>query len=199
MRRLSWATLARLQRLTKPPSQTNHVRYSDWHVQDSRRQPCCKIPVCIPLEHTFRRTGETSGSPQKPAHHTPCGFSTLKPHLPPTLHGISLRRQRTILCAGWISRGACCASRLIKCRLRLVVCFLTHEQQGDFARAISTRASDILGPICRHRISQVLKSVVRQASRARRPGLTVAAICVFCSGVYTVRRCHHVDEDHGGL
>ena len=56
----------------------------------------------------------------------------------------------------------------------------------------SAQFADIISPRCWN------LSLGKQ-SRARRPGVVSAAICVFCNGVCTARRCHHVHEDHGGL
>ena len=62
-----------------------------------------------------------------------------------------------------------------------------HEQ--DFAGPISFRASRILGPISRFRIAEILPHM-KLASRASRPGLTVAFLPILCNGLCTARRFH---------
>ena len=54
----------------------------DRRMRDSRRQPCCKIPFCISLEHTFIRTGEHEAAR--------CSLLT-------TLHAASAHSNRTFL------------------------------------------------------------------------------------------------------
>ena len=68
------------------------------------------------------------------------------------------------------------------------------EQPRDFAHAIAARASNIFGPISRHRITQVLPAV-RKATRATRPGMVVGAIRVLCHGVCTSHRFHTEFDD----
>ena len=56
-----------------------------------------------------------------------------------------------------------------------------YEQQGDFSRAIAERASDVFGPISRHRITQVVPGI-RCASRAR---VGCGITRVMCHGLCT--------------
>ena len=67
-----------------------------------------------------------------------------------------------------------------------------HEQ--GFAVPISLRASRILGPISRLRISEILPHM-RLASRASRPGLTVGFLRILCNGLCTARRFHVEGEE----
>ena len=60
------------------------------------------------------------------------------------------------------------------------------EQQRDFSRPIASRASRVLGPISRRRVTQVLPAIW-SACRATRPRLAVWIIRVFFGIVCVLR------------
>ena len=63
-----------------------------------------------------------------------------------------------------------------------------YEQ--DFAGPISVRASNVLGPISRYRVADILHHM-KLVSRASRPGLTVGVLRILCSGICTAQRFIH--------
>ena len=60
-----------------------------------------------------------------------------------------------------------------------------HEQ--DFAGPISVRASEVLQPISRHRIADILLHM-KLVSRASRPGLAIGVLRILCNGLCTAQR-----------
>ena len=66
-------------------------------------------------------------------------------------------------------------------------------QEGDFACTRAGRASNVLGPVSRHHLSQILPMMCN-ASRAR-SGLAVGALPVLCNGLCTSRRFHLENDD----
>ena len=62
-----------------------------------------------------------------------------------------------------------------------------YEQ--DFAGPISLRASQVLGPISRHRVADILHHM-KLVSRASRPGLTVGVLSILCNGLCTAQISH---------
>ena len=62
-----------------------------------------------------------------------------------------------------------------------------HEQ--DFAGPISLRASEVLGPISRYQVADILPHM-KLVSRASRPGLTVGVLRILCNGLCTSQRFH---------
>ena len=61
------------------------------------------------------------------------------------------------------------------------------EQKRDFSRHIAKRATKVIGPISRHRISSILP-VIRSASRVTLPGLASDIIQIMCVGLCASRR-----------
>ena len=55
-----------------------------------------------------------------------------------------------------------------------------YEQ--DFAGTISQRAPEVLGPISRYRVADILLHM-KLVSRASRPGLTVGILRILCNGL----------------
>ena len=60
---------------------------------------------------------------------------------------------------------------------------------------ISVRASKILGPISRYRVTDILPHM-KLASNASRPGLAVGLMRVLCNGVSTAQRFHNDEQEH---
>ena len=72
-------------------------------------------------------------------------------------------------------------------------------QKRDFTLTIATRATKILGPICRHLIAKILPMIMCNAARASRRGLAVGILRVLCNGMCTARRFHKdVEEQRCG-
>ena len=67
-----------------------------------------------------------------------------------------------------------------------------YEQ--DFAGSISFRASKVLGPISRYRVSDILPHM-KLVSRASRPGLTLGVLRILCNGLCTAQRFHTEGEE----
>ena len=68
-----------------------------------------------------------------------------------------------------------------------------HEK--DFAGPLSLRASEVLGPISRYRVADILPRM-KLVSRASRPGLAVGILRILCNGLCTVPRFHTEEHDH---
>ena len=65
----------------------------------------------------------------------------------------------------------------------------------DFAGPISARASNILGPISRHRVADSLPHM-KLASNAFRPGLVLGMLRVLCNGMCTAQRFQSDEQCH---
>ena len=68
-----------------------------------------------------------------------------------------------------------------------------YEQ--DFAGPISARASEVVGPISRYRVADILPHM-KLVSRASRLGLTVGVPRILCNGLCTAQRFHTQEHDH---
>ena len=67
-------------------------------------------------------------------------------------------------------------------------------QKRDVALSIAAHSSEILGPISRQLVEQVIP-MIRSASQASRPGLAVGILLVFCNGMCTAKRFHVDNEE----
>ena len=65
----------------------------------------------------------------------------------------------------------------------------------DFAGPISVRATQILGPITRYRVADILPHM-ELAFDASRPGLAVGMLRVLCDGTCTAQRFHNDEQEH---
>ena len=70
-----------------------------------------------------------------------------------------------------------------------IICSLDREGEQDFAGPISVRASEVVGPISRHRIADILFHM-KLVSRASRRGLIVGILRILCNGRCTAQRFH---------
>ena len=68
-----------------------------------------------------------------------------------------------------------------------------HEQ--DLAGPLSLRASEVLGPIIRYRVADILPRMIL-VSRASRPGPAVGVLRILCNGFCTTLRFHTEEHDH---
>ena len=67
--------------------------------------------------------------------------------------------------------------------------------EQDFAGPISVRASQVLGPVSRYRVADILHHM-KLVSRASRPGLTVDVLRILCNGLCTAQRFHTEEHEH---
>ena len=103
-------------------------------------------------------------------------------------------RKRSIWYVVWTVMANLLRSHKIRSRrfATSLLCDQSHTQ--DFAGLISLRASKVLGPISRYRISDILPHM-KLASRASRPGLNVGFLRVLCNGLCTAQRFHIEGEE----
>ena len=67
------------------------------------------------------------------------------------------------------------------------------NQKRDFALPIAARASEIMGPISRQHMAQIIP-MIRKAAHATRLGLAVE-IMLLCNGMCTAKRFHVDNEE----
>ena len=71
------------------------------------------------------------------------------------------------------------------------------EEPGSTSESVASRATNILGPISKHRITQILETF-RTANRATRPCFAVARLRTLCNGLCTSQRFHQIALDRDG-
>ena len=87
---------------------------------------------------------------------------------------------------------------LMKSRRKKLATGLLRDKlyEQDFAGPISVRVSEVLGPISRRRIADILPHM-KLVSRASRLGLTVGVLRILCNGLCAAQRFH--TEDYGQM
>ena len=104
-------------------------------------------------------------------------------------------RTLLIVFVAWTVMANLMKFRRIRSRKLLLDNFLTNPHEQDFAWPFSRRASEVLGPISRYRVADILLHM-KLVSRASRPGLTVGILRIHCYGLCTALRFHTEEHDH---
>ena len=98
-------------------------------------------------------------------------------------------RKLSILYVVWTMMANLMRPHRIRSRKLPLPCSVANYMSRIFGGPISLRSSNILGPISRYRVADILPHM-KLASRASRPGLTVGFLRILCNGLCTARRFH---------
>ena len=102
----------------------------------------------------------------------------------------SAQRMHLTLFADWTAMTHLMKLRRVNKQKIASVLLLDTLHKQDFAGALSSRASRVLGPISRHRVADILLQM-KLVSGASRPGLLVGFIRILCNGLCTGTKISH--------